>query len=344
MDINRNNYELFFIDYIDGNLTADQRAAVESFLLFNPDLQREIENLSNHVLIPQSLEYEDKILIKRSDYSSVGLSNEFDYLCVSSVEGDINSDESSKLNHLINDNILMRSEYDQFHKTKLISNSKLVFPDKAKLKQFSIFGLNRMQIISFSSAAALILLLFGLFNFFSDELKTMNTSPLVDKIEMHPKKHFPELSYEVVPPKLEANVNESKGLILPIQDSENMDRDEEKSEAPFIQEDVKRTAIAYLEPRKLTSIAVLPKVYEIKLPPLQPEETLNYNVQIAQSSSSTNRVIGLYDLVEFGVNLIGKASGTDLKLEGMKDEDGELKRIQLESGLFALSVPVNRRK
>lgn len=344
MNISRDNYEIFLIDYIDGNLTADQRNAVESFLLLNPDLHREIEHLSNHVLIPQSLKYEDKILLKKSDYSSVGFNNEFDYLCVASVEGDLNSHESTKLNHLIFDNNSLRTEYDYFHKTKLRPNAKVIFQQKVNLKRFAIFGFNRMQIISFSSAAALLLLLFGLFNIFSDDVNTKNTSPIVYKIEAHPNSYFPELPYEIIPPKLEANINVSDVPSVPVEESAKMNRDKSRSETPFGKEDVNRATIAYLEVTKLPSITLFSKTAEIKLPPLKLKEMVENNAQIVHSSSSTHRVVGLYDLVELGVNWLGKASGTDLKLGSENDQEGELKRIQLESGFFALSVPVNRKK
>ena len=52
MDINRDNYEFFLIDYIDGNLTAKQLEAVENFLWLNPDLKNELEGLSKHILKP----------------------------------------------------------------------------------------------------------------------------------------------------------------------------------------------------------------------------------------------------------------------------------------------------
>lgn len=344
MGINRDNYELFFIDYIDGNLSSDQIKEVEVFLLLNPDLNSEFENVGNHVLIPNIQTYKDKSLLKKSDYSSVGINNEFDYLCIASVENDINADEGSKLNRLILADKSMRTEYDRFHRAKLKPNSKIKFQHKAKLKRFTIFGLNRLQIVSFSSVTALVLLFFGLFKNFSDDLKTTNNSPVVQKIGTHPKNYFPELPYEVIPPKLDVNREQSDVPSVPIHESAKMKSDESRTKAVLIKEEVNRVSIAYLEPRELSSITVTPKGSEITLPPLYPEETAQNGEQIAHSSPSTNRAVGLYDLIQLGVNWIGKTSGTDLKLEGRRDEMGKLKRIQFESHLFALSVPINQKK
>lgn len=47
MMITRDNYEVFFMDYIDGTLSADQRKQVEAFLVAHPDLAAELEGLSD---------------------------------------------------------------------------------------------------------------------------------------------------------------------------------------------------------------------------------------------------------------------------------------------------------
>ena len=43
MNINRNNYEAYFISYIENELNNTQRKAVEDFVAMNPDLKNELE-------------------------------------------------------------------------------------------------------------------------------------------------------------------------------------------------------------------------------------------------------------------------------------------------------------
>ena len=45
MIINRDNYENFFLLYVDGELCAADRKAVEDFAAENEDLQKELEIL-----------------------------------------------------------------------------------------------------------------------------------------------------------------------------------------------------------------------------------------------------------------------------------------------------------
>ena len=49
--INRNNYEEFFLMYVDKELQANQRAEVELFEQQNPDLQQEFETLKQSVFV-----------------------------------------------------------------------------------------------------------------------------------------------------------------------------------------------------------------------------------------------------------------------------------------------------
>ena len=48
--ITRENYEIYFIDYMDGNLSERERAEVEAFLLVHPDLQEQLDGMGDGVL------------------------------------------------------------------------------------------------------------------------------------------------------------------------------------------------------------------------------------------------------------------------------------------------------
>lgn len=69
MIINRNNYEAFFLDYIEGRLNSEQRAEVQLFLLANPDLAAEIEDLDTLPSPDQTQTSDDRLNLYRSLHS-----------------------------------------------------------------------------------------------------------------------------------------------------------------------------------------------------------------------------------------------------------------------------------
>jgi hypothetical protein len=67
MEINRNNYESFFLLYLDGELAPSQQLAVEKFLGENADLQKEFSLLQQTVLSPADIVFEPKELLFRTE-------------------------------------------------------------------------------------------------------------------------------------------------------------------------------------------------------------------------------------------------------------------------------------
>src|SRR5438046_3448547 len=54
MNINRNNYEEYFLLYADKELSAEQKNMVESFVQQNPDLEEEFVMLQQSVVKPDN--------------------------------------------------------------------------------------------------------------------------------------------------------------------------------------------------------------------------------------------------------------------------------------------------
>lgn len=67
MEINRKNYESFFLLYLDGELIPSQRLAVEKFLDENADLRKEFSLLQQAILPPSDIIFEPKELLFREE-------------------------------------------------------------------------------------------------------------------------------------------------------------------------------------------------------------------------------------------------------------------------------------
>lgn len=77
MKINTTNYEEYFLLYIDNELSAEQKTAVENFIEVNPRYQKEFKLLKQTVLAPEPIEYEDKILLYRLEEMEASLPTTF---------------------------------------------------------------------------------------------------------------------------------------------------------------------------------------------------------------------------------------------------------------------------
>ena len=80
MKINRNNYEIFFLDYHEGNLDA---AKLEELLIFvenNPDLKEEFENFEEiSIPIDESIKFDLKKSLKKTSFINTKNINEENY-------------------------------------------------------------------------------------------------------------------------------------------------------------------------------------------------------------------------------------------------------------------------
>ncbi len=60
MKITRQNYEHWFIDFIEGNLNPNDEALVREFVQINPDLNNELEDLLSCNMVPIQTKFQNK--------------------------------------------------------------------------------------------------------------------------------------------------------------------------------------------------------------------------------------------------------------------------------------------
>ena len=75
--INENNYETYFMSYIDNELNAAERAAVEAFVLTEPKYAEELALFEKTKLQAPSVEMEDKIFLYRFPEMDAKLDGDF---------------------------------------------------------------------------------------------------------------------------------------------------------------------------------------------------------------------------------------------------------------------------
>lgn len=199
--IDRDNYEVFFIDYFDGKLSEESKQALYVFLKKHPDLREEFESYEEIKLSePESEKYPDKENLKKPDATSVKNINaaNFDDFLIASQEGDLTEDEEETLSLFLQKNPHL-GQYALFYEKAIFQpDNHIIYPDKENLKKTAAPFLVRNKKTALFAIAASVLLLIGLFVFRNDgpeRIKSVSTIAQITVDEVHYQSSFETISY-----------------------------------------------------------------------------------------------------------------------------------------------------
>ncbi|HOP03238.1 MAG TPA: hypothetical protein PL017_01015 [Tenuifilaceae bacterium] len=357
--ITRENYEVFIIDYLDGNLNPGLAEELHRFLQLNPDLAEEFEGLSSVSLTPKNIEFEGKELLKKKSFSRHGIESETTYLLIAEHEGDISEEEKFQLSKLLNENPSLQNDRIIFSKTKLVANPNEKFEYKMKFKRTPVIKLKQHSLRFALSIAASLLIFVGLFALVNTRLVT-NQNFIVQSQEQKPQKEKPETEHlknnehqEVllVNQEFEKKIAEEKPESLHKKETVDggdirfMSTPQEQTEAPFSKEAVVLKRVEPIDLQKVT-LTQTKSTIEIAIP--RTSNTMVHHAELSQKAKNTLskgslKDVGLFDIVQLGVNKFSQATGTNLKLEGERNREGKLVKVEFNSKLFALSTPVRKK-
>lgn len=160
MNINRHNYEEFFILYTDNELSNEDRRQVELFVNENPDLKAELDLFLQGRLIPDTaVAYTDKEQLMRSsiDTGFIDLSNYEEWL-LSYVDNELPDNQKIAVEKFVSHHAGVKAELDYLQKTKLQTDTSIVFANKEILyrreEKVRVIGISWKRI---AIAATLIL-------------------------------------------------------------------------------------------------------------------------------------------------------------------------------------------
>jgi len=134
MTINKQNYEAFFLDYHEGNLTPQQVAELLLFVEQHPEFREEFESFENISLADlPSVSFDFKANLKKE----ITVENKDDYF-IRAVENTITPAEQILLDTFLKQHPHFLSDLGLFKKTKLQADLSIVFENKEQLKDLAI--------------------------------------------------------------------------------------------------------------------------------------------------------------------------------------------------------------
>ncbi len=140
MSINLENYEVWLTDYIDGNLSEQEKTLVEHFLSIHPELDIQIEDLILDPILPVvSEKFPDKHILKKESNQviqtrSINRDN-YDEAFIAFHENLLNNNEKIEIEKFIEANPNLINEFKLYGEIKFTPDPEIRFPNKSILKR-----------------------------------------------------------------------------------------------------------------------------------------------------------------------------------------------------------------
>lgn len=183
MTVNSNNYEEFFLLYVDNELDAELRSEVEDFAAQHPNLQKQLDTLLQTKLSStEEIVFENKSLLYKQENAELITPDNYETFFLLYADNELPEELCAAVEAFIAANPEKKKEWILLQYTKLQVDDSIKFPDKQRLyrlekKSARIVHLTWMRI----SAAAAVIITGGLIwmNMGNKQKLTDNKAPQV---------------------------------------------------------------------------------------------------------------------------------------------------------------------
>ncbi|HJV20811.1 MAG TPA: hypothetical protein VJ552_13085 [Sediminibacterium sp.] len=132
MEINRHNYETYFLLWVDGELSVAQQEAVALFVAENPDLAEELALLQDAKLpADEQLFFPDKAGLLKQESAGISLNNYTEFFMLY-VDGELSSAAQQQTELFVLQHPQLQPEFLLFQQARL-PQEHIAFPDKSVL-------------------------------------------------------------------------------------------------------------------------------------------------------------------------------------------------------------------
>lgn len=341
--ITRENYEPFFVDYIEGNLPENMIDQFLDFLNQNPDLKDELHLFEEVNLPEEHIEFQEKEQLHKTTANET---QRIENTLISYMEGDMDAEENEAFESYLAAHPELQKEYNHFLNTRLAPDMKIKFAQRRKLyrKPATLVVLNWV-----ARAAAVLVLIWGINSVF----QIQNTK--------EPGKRNPEVAGVSLKPESTVKKADSKKT----GDKTAVPAKNKPEKAKNIPERTKGKPEATppvaptLADRDLIVLArITPIVPQLEQEPTEAQLAFAHPVDVLKTDE-TKKVMsveeflasrakkvgkeGLFSaqrIARLGLNLASEISGERI---GYKVKDGKIASVGFESKLMAFSIPLEKK-
>ena len=328
--INQHNYEAFYLDYLEDNLSAEATAQLLLFLENNPVLKSELEEFE---LIELKANPEVKF-DKETLQQNINKNNVGDYI-IASIENEIEPEDTLDLTDYLNNSAEAMALAERYKKT-ILSKQNILFPEKNKLIKKSAVIYYLTPLIS-AAAVALIFLL----------INTLTTEKQFSPARLQQVENNETNTSNI---KLPASENVIVAEIKTVEEPDIVidTKSEDPVELANIAENREPVKLKKLEPKTFISIG---NNWQQSIASTNIQETTNeFSENVTLSvietqqepivSSTKNRKISLWRIAELGVKGFNKLNERDFALTPNYTGSGQIKSVTLITNKRNITAPV----
>lgn len=350
MKIDRSNYETFFLDFHEGNLSEGLTRELFSFLDSNPDLKEEFESFEMIAVSPSDEKFFDKNNLKKDTITS----SNYKIWFVGYIENDLTSEQKKEVEQFVERNPSLKPELEIFKQTKLVPDHQIIFEDKKQLKRGGKVILFTPQFNRIAVAASIALLLLTYF-FFRNTIMKNVAHREVPKSEIRrekspvlsDQKSFTDRATEEETKKEEKQLNrlaERKNTIEKINHAVKQEtpvKEIKTNEPLFTQLDATVQSNAMEKEDSSGNLLAVNKIHEPFKPTSSELSQVFSDDELKElgvkKDIQQNKKASLWDLASKGANELSKVTGTDISLKKKSDEIEDTKTYALAIGGFSVS-------
>jgi hypothetical protein len=361
MEIDRSNYEIWLIDWNDGNLNSLQIDQLKLFLSENPDLREEFNDFNSMNLSPTALFFSNKENLKKSP-SDISRS-QFEYLCAAYLENDLSAIQRTELNEIIDMYPDKKKTLDLIRKTRLIP-PKISYKHKALLlKRTAIQNVIRFTVIGLSAAATVALLVIAYSVIPGNaRLRNNRSAKNISSDSIYQKPFLVVAPERIIKESISVPAEQIK-----VRSLAKVNRNEPvKSHSDLITDlsddsPVRKNNDLQITINKIPVYARIDLKKEIISNTLVASNTTIYIPEAEDNRSDFGRFISKtfrekllkektpadsplkgYEIAEAGVTGLNKLFGWEMALDKKNDQNGQLKSVYFSSRILKFNAPVKK--
>ena len=361
MQIDRSNYEIWFIDWLDGNLNSLQVEHLKQFLNENPDLREEYNDLTPVNLVSPVISFRNKEHMKKSP--SDILPSQFEYLCAAYLENDLSDDQQTELKEIIDLYADKKKTFDQVQNTRL-APPEISYKHKSRLLKRTAFQkVIRLSVMGLSAAAAIALIII------TYSVLPGNTSL---KNNRSAQNLVTDSTLQKPSQVIETERNISHSMPVPAEQKRESSFSQTRKEDPVISNSELLSALSddslvrktYNQEMTVDKVPVHTQIYLNNVTisnTLIASNTTIYVPEVEDERSKAGRFISKkfretflkektppdsplkgFEIAEAGVTGLNKLFGWEMALDKRNDDNGQLKSVYFSSKILKFNAPVKK--